>query len=511
MFSNRNMKFPLFLILSFSFLFVFPLAGSPYSSINIPVSDRVYDQLDKLIGHGLIKNVIMGQRPWSRMEMGRMVKEARDNLKQICKEEDRDINCLEKGNLGFAILKNLEGEFAEEIGFLDNKKYSKPVSFHPLSNLQVSYTFLDSPSRIIPFDNNVGKIQAVLNPLVQNKEGRHYVDGSNFALESQHWFRLTKFFSFNAIPRFEGLFPDQGANDANIIAQNFYGKFTFHKLELEFGRDSLVWGQGKHGGIILSDNARPLDMLKLSNDRLVHIPVLGNFKGTLYVANLGPEQEFKKSFFSGLKLSFEPAKWLELGFSRALIIGGQDAPQPSAGDVFKEFFFSRGGFLSSSGIQDQNFSNSIYGWEFRFRIPPWHNTAFYFEMFSDDSFFSRYRTNWAYYTGFYVPRIDFNGKFDFRFEFKNFPALFYRHGTFLSGWTLNQQILGDPLGPDSRSFMAEIFYTVNIKHRLGLKFEHASRDSDIWIVPGPSKEFVISNDNPSEKRMSFVITGDHQV
>lgn len=449
----------------------------------------------------------MGQRPWSRIEIARMVKEARDNLKQLCKEEDRDINCLEKGKLGYEILKNLETQFAEEITFLDTKKYSKFFSLHPLSQIQTSYTFLDSPSRIIPLDNGVGNIRASLNPLIQNKEGRHYVDGSNIALETQHWFRLTKFFSFNAVPRFEDLFTDQKVNDVNIIAQNLYGKFTFHKFELEFGRDSLVWGQGEHGGIIISDNARPLDMIKLSNDRLIHIPVLGNFKGTFYFANLGPEQQyFKNSFFTGGKLSFEIARWLELGFANAVIMGGQEgAPSVSFKEGLGEFFFSRGSFLSLGASQQQNLSNGMRGGEIRITIPQLRGALVYYELYTDDVFY-RFKSVIPSYGGIYFPRVDFDGHFDLRFEFNYVPATVYRHGVYKSGWTLNGLLLGEPIGPDATSYTTKMNYLFKHNQRIGLDVGFTINDGDVWKNPANGTDNQMVIDNPSERRTSTVFS-----
>ena len=58
--------------------------GSQYlfaqASAYVPNLDPAYAELDALIASGLIREVLVGQRPYSRMTFARMVREARSNM-----------------------------------------------------------------------------------------------------------------------------------------------------------------------------------------------------------------------------------------------------------------------------------------------------------------------------------------------------------------------------------------------------------------------------------------------
>jgi len=49
-------------------------------------------------------------------------------------------------------------------------------------------------------------------------------------------------------------------------------------LELEVGRDSLWWGPGYNGALLMTNNARPFDLVKLSNAYPYRIPWIGLLK-----------------------------------------------------------------------------------------------------------------------------------------------------------------------------------------------------------------------------------------
>ncbi len=489
------------------------------ASRSVPVDDPVYHFIDKLIAHGLVKDAIIGQRPWSRMEVARLLIEAETHLSSFCRTPDFDeVRCQTLQDYLERLMRPYQNVFKDEISYLKKGSYSKNTQVSWLDQVSLGFTYLDSPPRRVLSNSSRSRIDALTNPLVENREGEHTVDGTQYAWETNHWVRFTPYFVFDINPRFEALFPQNGhgPDDTNLLLQHLYGKITYADVELEVGRDSLNWGQAEEGGTLISNNARPLDMIKLSNDHPYRFPwifkYLGNFKGTFFLANLGPEQHFQNSFFTGLKVSLQPVSFIEFGFSQGLIMGGDGSPELDAGDVLSEFFASRGGnFLSTAGIQEQNLSNRIYGGEIRITIPPLRNSVFYLEMNSDDAFFSRFKTNWGYLAGIYIPRLGDFGRTDLRIEFKNFPSIFYGHGTFTSGWALNDQIMGDPLGPDGTSLMAKLSFQYSERFRFSLKQSYSVVDSDVYNSPGNSAEFVVVTDKPTEKRLTSLLSTDYQL
>jgi hypothetical protein len=167
------------------------------SSPNVPIDDHVYQDIDKLVSAGLIKDAIYGQRPWSRTEIARMIAQARrqlmENNKRRLKEKrtiafygrDRVVTRMASG-----ILMDLEKEYHDEL------IEKKSVRLHLLEEASLDSMRLDSPFRAVPENNGLAGIRASINPLISYREGRHYADGATVGLESVHWGRVSKYFSF---------------------------------------------------------------------------------------------------------------------------------------------------------------------------------------------------------------------------------------------------------------------------------------------------------------------------
>ena len=312
------------------------------SSPNVPIDDPVYRDIDQLVAAGLIKDAIYGQRPWSRNEIARMIAQARrryDDKGGIASDERHMATAI----MAEYTIEQLENEYRDELAG------NKSVRFHWLEEASAEAAYLDSPYRAVPENNGLGAIKAVINPLVAYREGRHYADGGTFALESVHW-ASSQYFSIYAQPRFEGLIPGEGSSHADVRAQRLYGKFTLGNLEMEVGRDSLIWGSGEHGGVLASNNARNLDMVKISNDSpFVHpwiFKYLGPSKYTFFVADLGSSYVYSDAYLYGFAASFKPASFLEIGIEHQITVGGKGAPEVSFGDLVKEFFTLRGDIMA---------------------------------------------------------------------------------------------------------------------------------------------------------------------
>ncbi|MBX7148096.1 capsule assembly Wzi family protein [bacterium] len=496
----------------FLFLFLFPFLGFASETVitrNIPVSDPVYHDIDTLIAHGLVKKAIIGQRPWSEEQIRRMLKEAQENSEALCDkfEGAKRERCDRRKDYASELIDHLNERF---------RPSSKPFQFHPFDSLEVNVTFLDSPWRNVLATNGVGQIDARVNPLVANQNGKHYVDGAQYSLDLTSWGGDSRYLILDSKIGIESLFPRNSINDDfNLIPTRLYLKSGYKNFSVTIGRDEVIWGQGENGGLLLSKNARPLDMMMLTADHPFYFPwvfkYLGLFKPSLFVANLGSEDFADQPFFTGLKFTLKPASFFELGISQALIMGGKNGPEISPGEVFGEFFASRGGFLSTSGIQNENLSNRIYGFDGRINFPSsLRGASLYFEMMSDDAFFSRFKTNWSYLGGLYIPRIDNKGKLSARAEFRYMAPIFYRHGVFVSGYTLNKQILGDELGSDAYSVSGKLYYHPCDKTRLRASLYYQNRDNNLWLKT-PSSEFVVTLDTAAEKRIGTRLDGDFKV
>ncbi|MDO8644410.1 MAG: capsule assembly Wzi family protein [bacterium] len=476
--------------LFFLSLLLFPFNLSGYSTPNVSLDSPAYRQIDKLVSFGLIDDAIYGQRPWSRHEMARMTGEA--------------IKILEKRGPVFPedkFLNPLKKEFHEELvcqGFVPGE--CRDLEFHFLEQARLDYTFLESPYRTIA-GPTTQSVNAFMNPLIDYQEGRHFADGHTVALESGHSTYLTKYFSLSGSPRLEVLVPDDDAtaNDANLVIQNLQGKFNISNFELEIGRDSIVWGQGQNGGLLLSNNARPLDQVKLSNDSPITLPwlfkYLGPSKAAFFVADLGPEQFYSHPLLAGFKLSIKPFSFLELGASQAVILGGSGAPEGSFLEYVGEVFGIRPGIgfdTNDVGKSDENLSNRLMGLELRITIPPLRHSQIYYEMFTE-ACCGVFDQLYGYYGGLYIPRLTPSGTVDLRIEWVHTPPVLYTHGAFPSGWTLNQKLLGHNIGPNGDG----------IEMEMGVDFSERWQDTTTLAFESRGR-------TPDEDRYRFINTLSHQ-
>ena len=481
------------------YLFTYALAYGG-SSPNVPIYDRIYRDIDRLVAAGLIKDAVYGQRPWSRSEIARMIAQARRlyNEKGGVSSDDWNMNTAIMADY---LIEQLESEYRAELAGGD------PVRLHWIEEATAEAIYLDSPYRQVPANNGVGQINAAINPLISNREGRHYADGGTFALESVHWATLSKYFSVYAQPRLEGLVLDEGSSEADVRAQLLYGKFTLGNLELEVGRDSLIWGSGEHGGVLASHNSRNLDMVKVSNDSPFLHPwifkYLGPSKYTFFVANLGASYVLSKAYLYGLAASFKPAPFLEIGFEHQITIGGEGAPDFDFGDLVKEFFLYR------EDIYGQNLADHRVGINVRAQIPQLHNAVIYgegvFEDLGKESFWPQFTQQMGFLSGVYFPLLTSDGSDDLRIEYDHIPAAYGRHGIWTAGLTEDGVFRGGELGPDGHGIhmtWGHIFPSGALWES-GVHYEN--RDSNLYTASrsssGGPNEIIEVEDRQSENRV----------
>ena len=492
-----------------------PAVAWPQASVNVSASDPVYRDIDKLVAHGLIKKIVMGQRPFSRREIARLTKEAMYYW-QTKKET------ASAGNVSYieTILDRLKKNYAEELVQLDALPGEKrAVSAHLIEKAELDLTMTNSPAEAIPPVNPLGQIDAVINPLLDYRQGRHLVQGVNLGLETNHWLRASNHFAMLFRSRFQ--IGEGPANDENRFdVLNLYGKFLIKNFEVEIGRDNLFYGQGKDAGLLLSNNPRGLDMIKISNDEPFFFPWVFKYMGaqklSFFFSDLGPEQFFKNSYLVGYKWSMEVNSFFEFGLFLATMSGGDGSPAASFGERVEDIF----PFGQVTGSDQVQIGNKFAGFDLRFRIPPARGMELYLEFVADDyhdifdssqKLKKTFVYDAGYVAGLYLPRVDSAGKVDFRLEYHQTGLRYYRHGQFQGGWTLNRFLIGDNLGPNGRALYATVNWDVNPQNIVSFNGAYEFRSNDIWQVEDPDFTFVKIQDNPDEKRYRFVGGWTHRM
>src|SRR5690242_18335388 len=141
-----------------------------------------YRDLSELVNAGLVATESLGQRPLSRAAFAKAVAAAERQLAPLEERSGSSERLPYYRELIASLRERLElpdrASFGTE-GRLDTQA-------KPLRVLSSDFTRTDQPTRLIPRDNGIGSIDASLNTLLANRDGRPLSDGSSALVESVH-------------------------------------------------------------------------------------------------------------------------------------------------------------------------------------------------------------------------------------------------------------------------------------------------------------------------------------
>lgn len=468
------------------------LAGS---SVNVPIGHWSYDAVEKLSGFGLIQTDIQGMRPFTRLEMARLVVEATQQ-RELSKA--RDISPLAD-----ALLAKLQKHFGSEIP--EVKKVvgtDGETFFKPIESAEVRYVYSQgTPHRFLGFPESGQSIDGTEGtPLVYNNDGVVYGKGSNATVQFASSLRLGGVFSASVEPIFiarSSTVSLVGADSVDVELLKGYGKISPDNFEIEVGRDSLWWGQGRHGSLLLTNNAEPLDMVKISNPSPTMLPwifsYLGILKYSVFCAMM--EDDFNPShpLFAGARVNFKPTWWLELGYGTTFLFGGSGVPKPSVLGFL--------GLLTGVSFGQANKVDQIAMLDARITLPFLRNAELYLEYGGEDSGGFEYPEEWlglgdvGTLVGLYFPRLTADGKMDLRIEFAqnahrkdDTPGFWYGHNIYRSGYTHNHMIMGHHMGGDAMDAFVRVTRYFRPDLRIGIDYDLMERGVTLSDVQETSNQ-----------------------
>ena len=463
------------------------------ATTSVPLSAIVYRDLDALAGAGLIDSMLVGVRPYSRREVVRLLREAQRNVARL------------SGAHGWA-----ERMIAAHLERYDRA----PVA--AVESARIDGTYLDSPPRAIPADSN-GRVDAALNPIVAFREGRPLYDGATAAFESRHAAELGPWLALFVEPRITTA-SRRGLGEATTIARLQAGAvdFLFGNLSISAGREAVVFGQAPTGGLVLSSNAPPLDRVRVGNDRPAKLPwilgLLGPVRGTAFIADLGPHQNYPHAKLIGYKLSMAIHPQFELGAQVVDQMGGRGSP---AG-LFRDRLYDLVPLIDifrTSG--DYQFSNKFAGIDFRWRLPRARGFELFFDGALDDLDSRRWKSTFledaGYIAGFSFACLVECGRTTLRAEYHQTGIRYYTHTQFTSGIAQNRVLLGDPLGPRGLGSYLSIDRSDDRVGTVALAgaFEVRSGNRYGVAVTGPQERgfhFVLLERHPAESRARALLS-----
>ncbi len=452
-------------------------SASAQSAVTVPVGDPLYQDVDRLVDAGLIARIVVGQRPYSRGALARFAAEARSRLDST--SDGTGIAVLQEA------LARLERRLVHATSVDSAKGATSRVIVAPFDVVRFDALSTDAASRPVP-SNGLGSMEADLNSLTSYREGREYPMGSTFGLESQHWLQVGSV-SIQAQPRIALSLPREGATAGAFQVESGDLRGVMGNVALTVGREFTLWSQADDAGLLFSENAPALDMIRLASDNPFQLPGAFRHAGlvaaTLQIADLGSSAANAHSRLVSYKVSVRPTDVLELGATFENHFGGAGSRSPSLlnrvidllpfVDIFRHH-------ADSTDVQ----SDKLIGADGRLRLPMLANATLFGEVALEDFDFHRlgsiFTQDAAYSAGVSVPAI-FSPSFSGRVRYHTTGLRFYEHHLIVDGIAAHRFILGDDLGHDARAFDASLTWRTAPGLLLTISADHEIRSNDEYL------------------------------
>jgi membrane-associated phospholipid phosphatase len=480
--------------------------GSPY----VPLDSWIYESLDRLSALGVIDSGFAGLRPWTRMECARLVNEAADQTAGY-----------EENSQAALFIRQLQQEFQYEISdvggeandtFRLESVYSRTehISGAPLTD---GYTF--GQTQINDFGRPYG-------------EGWGNVTGTSLYMTHGRWVGYVRG-EFQASPEIPALSlntreiveavdhypalppgtPQTAKNNFNLL--DAYVGVMLSNWQFTFGRQSLWWGPGNGGPMMLSDNVEPMNMFRVNRVTPFQLPsifgllgpmriefFLGQLQGYNFVFSpTGFVGQFNRGvdpepFIHGQKISFKPTRNFEFGVFRTTIYGGPGYPL-TIHTLLRSLFSTVNERVTNTGGSPVKPGDRQSGVDFSYRLPYLRNwLTFYGDGFVDDQFSPiGYADRAAWHAGLYLAQVPGIPKLDARVEgvYTDNPlggnlghGFYYFNFTWRSGYTNDGNLLGSWVGREGQGAQAWTNYWFTPRSRIQANYRHQKVSQE--FIPG---------------------------
>jgi len=495
---------------------VVALAEGPPGSVYVPLDSWVYPAFDRLAGLGAINKQFVNLRPWTRIQCAQLVLDADENL------QGTDVKNPEVT----ALYDDLTQEFSVEIKILDGGSarqarveslYTRSLGINgtPLrEGYNFGQTLVNDFGR--PFNtgfNNVSGFSA------QAARGRFFAYIRGEYQHSPAYAGLTA-----AQQSYIGLLDEipsapfsqaSGAVDHFDLLDSYVG-IRLSSFNVTFGKQSLWWGPGTMGGMLMSDNADPMLMLKVDQVEPIVLPGflerLGPVRVQAFMGRLSGNQYPRGPYIHGEKILVKPTPNLEIGVSRTTEAFGQGIPF-TLRNLFATYF-SVTDICCTANPQD--FPGKRQGGvDISYRFPHLRKwLTLYGDFFNEDDVnpvVNPLRT--MYNPGIYLSQIPHLRKFDFRVEVANthhhedaYSSFFYKQDYTNKGF-----LIGDAVGRRGSGFDISSTYWRSPRKRVQVGWREHYVSKDLIPSGGSQNSLRVQADWLVQKEMEFSVLAQHEL
>jgi hypothetical protein len=479
--------------------------GSPY----VPLDSWIYPALDRLAAMGLIDSAFAGMKPWTRNECVRLLQEASESVGVEGRggpEADKIYRLLETEFRDELEGRSGDGQFRGRV----ESVYARvgAISGEPLTD-----------------GNHFG--QTLINDFGRPyQEGFNSVDGFSAWTTAGRWVGYVRaeyqhspsapalpggarqfIASVDNIPGVPPATPISSVNRVRLL--DAYVGMNFENWQVSFGKQSLWWSPIEGGPLMFSDNAEPVNMLRISRVSPFKLPgilgllgpiraewFLGQFAGHEFVfeTDIGIVGQFgrpldRQPFLQGQKISLKPTPNFEFSVSSTTVFAG--GPGALTWHTFLRSY-SLGNTFHQGGADDPGDRRS--GVDFSYRVPRLRNwLTFYGDAFTEDEFSPlNYPRKSAIRGGIYMPRIPGVPKLDLRLEggstvppdFPGCNGCFYVNNRYPDGsYTNLGNLVGSWLGRAGQGEQAWSTYWLTSSNKIQFNYRH-QKISTLYLPQG---------------------------
>lgn len=469
--------------------------GSPY----VPLDSWVYPAVDRLASLGYAEDEFRASRPWTRMQIANLLKDAKARL-QADENAPEEIAALEI---------QIEKEFAYELGLLDGRSnltakvesvYTQLVAISgtPLNDsYHFGQTIIDNYGRpyekgFNTYDGFSGYGAAGPFTLYVRGEYQHSPSAPGYSLAARQAIAAA-----DQNPLQPGV-PVAAVDQFTLL--DTYAAANADQWNLSFGKQSLWWGPAEGGALMFSDNAAPIYMFR-ANRTIVDLPWflrwLGQMKIDLFFGKLSGNQFPARPMIHGEKISFKTTQYWEFGFERTAELGGVGRAL-TPGAIWESYVALHSSFTYPA---NEDPGKRTLGLDFSYRLPHLRNWVTLYgdallpaaNAFNVDNspsvLLDPART--AVRSGLYMPQLPRLPKLDFRVEsvYTDPPTprsirgdYVYWDGFYKDLYTNKNNLIGDWVGREGMGFQAWSTYWFTPRSSLQASFRHAKVDKD--FIPG---------------------------
>src|SRR6266481_2630241 len=465
------------------------------ASTYVPLDSWVYPELKRLASLGYIRTQFTGLQPWTKKECLRQLEEAGDLSQDLPPESDirRTIDTLRTelsiGD-GYDSSAQIESVYS---------RYTN-ISGKPLrDSYHFGQTLWNDFGR--PYDQGGNLITGATASGVSGRfffyvRGEYeHAPGRAANTQAVQNLIFENLDSNVPIPLATVPTPTPVATTDRFYHLDIYAGVQLGGYALTFGKQSLWLGPGESAPLLLSDNADPMYMLRLTHTSPTYLPwifrKLGPLETEFLAGKLSGHKFPARPFFNLQKFSFHPTDNLEFGFTRASLWGGFG--HPFTLHALERNLLALGdtpgaGFFNRNDIGDRK-----SGFDFSYKLPGLRKwLSIYSDSYSDDdpSPIANPRRA-AVSPGLHLSQFPGVSKLDFRFETTSTQSLTPTdRGGFFLYWNfryhdsnLNKGFLyGNSVGRDGRAYQG--WSTYHFSPGTTLQFSYRQVKTGNGFLPG---------------------------